>query len=73
MKYQQQVEIIKASIKINAGVSDYAENQDLLTDNVFVDELPDIETPRLESASINYGTGVIIIQCSETIDTLQIR
>ena len=35
-------------------------------------ELPDIVPPVAQTASINFGTGVVIVNCSETIDTTPI-
>merc|ERR1711871_1109680 len=47
---------------------DYGRNFVGLNANLVVLEIPDTEPPRLLNASVDYGTGIIILKLSETLD-----
>ena len=56
-------------LDIDAGaVKDIAQNLNLLTNNITVIETADTIPPNVVNATLNYSTGVLIIETDETID-----
>ena len=54
---------------LSGAVSDIGENRNINATILTIVEHPDIITPRILSAEVDYNVGVLIIRASETIDS----
>ena len=51
------------------ALKDIAQNPNTIANNVSVIETPDTIPPQIVNVSLNYSTGVLIVETDETIDS----
>ena len=51
------------------ALKDIAKNPNTIANNVSVIETPDTIPPQIVNVSLNYSTGVLIVETDETIDS----